>query len=104
MNAEGETMKLNEHPKVRPWPPSPGTWHMGTMRILLPGEGKLRDVRWIVACDPDPAYLQVEIEHEESAGNAPLFVDEPELLKTVYQKLYANIGRPILDVGQIELC
>ncbi len=61
-------------------------------------EAVLQGVEWIAGT----TLLKISAEH--GAGNQTgLLIFEKELLYLVYQKLKENIGRPLTEVGDLEI-
>lgn len=66
-------------------------------------QGTLRAVRKLPAFASLPVRLDLEVEYEGGTFIGVLQIDDLSFLDTLHQKLTACIGRPLSEVGGLDL-
>lgn len=100
-------MKLREHPKIH-WPPSwSGAYDIDLEEVPIFEQGVLRDVQYPEALTVTnlmfPTHLTLANEYKGNAFGGVLVIDDPALLPSLYHLLRENIGRPIQEIGELEI-
>jgi hypothetical protein len=87
-------MRLREHPKIQ-WPP---WWLEGGQRSFRGEDGILRDV------DPiEPRKLLLSNEMNEKVYFAELYCFNIAFASRLHEKIKPIVGRPIREVGELDL-
>jgi hypothetical protein len=84
-------MRLREHPKIQ-WPPRWGE------SSSLEEEGILRDVDLI-----EPMKLLISNEMDGKVYFAEIYCSNSAFASRLHEKIKAIIGRPISEVGELDL-
>jgi hypothetical protein len=92
-------MRLRQVPH---WPPPWGSAYKGLDKFATGDEGTLRSVEWNWERTPENKYLTVTIEYEGRPHSGVLPGDQ-KLLERVHRFLAQHIGRPVAELGDLEL-
>jgi hypothetical protein len=79
------------------WPPE---WWPPETDVLLNKDAMLKNV---VIQDMGHRYIQVEIETSKWPLYGVILLENPGHLDTLYQKLKENIGKPVTEIGSLEI-
>lgn len=106
---EWKNMKLQDHPKIYAWPPSPGGVYKGAQPLASAGQGTLKDVEVIKNSgrpphNPDYLSLTIEFQGHNFDGTLPPNGDHPDFIAQLYDLLKAHcIGMSIQDIGNVDI-
>ena len=92
-------MELRRHPRLN-WPP---TWTGSGTEVTYGERGTLTDAKKLPAFGPNPLRLCLTIEHGGHPYSAVIQVNDPDFLDVLLPKLRGCIGRPLTEVGSLEL-
>ena len=78
---------------LRVWPPQ---WTISSQSVS--DKAVLKDVKRIITTN----LLRIDIEHN-GIPNLGILSAEKEVLESLYRKLKENIGRPLAEIGDLEI-
>ena len=95
-------MKLRDHPLLLyRWPP---TWLWGGGGKYVPATGEVGVLKDVMLCSTEPCEKCLLImEHEGRKYIGTLLVGDPSSCQEIYTILIEQRGKPIRDIGEINL-
>ena len=97
-------MRLRDHPKMlyhgkSNWPPQWGGSYCPGAKFPIGEVGVLKDVQYLEAS----CSTALVIEYEGAIFRGTLFLDDPNFLMPLYQRLSNCIAWPIREIGDLEV-
>ncbi len=78
------------------WPPEWFISEQGTG-----DDGILEDVK--IYDDLSPILLRIEVDYQGDARKGVILLEDPGFLEPVFSRLKENIGRPLSEIGNLEV-
>jgi hypothetical protein len=78
------------------WPPEWSGSHQG-----LDKKGVLKKV--CLSQDPEPTFFYIEVTYDGATLTGKIELENPKLLNPLYLVLKKNIGKPLAEIGDLEI-